>query len=124
MPTVIPVLLLSLALTTASAQDGPPLLSPSLPQAEGLPFSAFLTEAEMRLMFDSLRDAVIAALRGEPYRMPPELAQTLARVQERLMRQGNAAARQMLEMIRKDLDRALEEMKPPAPEPRLEPTRS
>lgn len=122
MPRVVPHLLLSLALATAGvqAQEGQPPASPNLPQAEGLPFSAFLTEAEMRLMFDYLRDAMISALKGEPYRMPPELAHILARVQERLMRQGNAAVRQMMELIRKDLDRALEEMRPPAPEPKLE----
>lgn len=107
---------------SVSAQETPPP-SAQTPQSPGLPFSAFLTEAEMRLMFDYLRDAMIAALRGEPYRMPPELAHTLARVQERLMRQGNAAVRQMMEMIQKDLDRALEEMKPPPPEPKLERTR-
>ncbi|MFN3593655.1 MAG: hypothetical protein ACK4TK_03100 [Thiobacillaceae bacterium] len=111
---------LTLATLPAMAQDALP--PPNPPEAQGLPFSAFLTETEMRLMFDYLRDAMIAVLKGEPYRMPPELAHTLARVQERLMRQGNAAVRQMMEMIQKDLDRALEEMRPPAPEPRLERT--
>lgn len=115
MPKRLPVLVLVLALSAPAA-----VAQEQAPPAQGLPFNAFLTEAEMRLMFDYLRDAMIAALKGEPYRMPPELAHTLARVQERLMRQGNAAVRQLMEMIQKDLDRALEEMKPPAPEPKLE----
>ena len=103
--------------TGAWAADAPPP-----PPAQGLPFNAFLSEGELRLLFDYTRDAMIAAMKGERYRMPPELAQTLARVQERLMRQGNAAVRQMIETIQKDLDRALEEMKPPAPEPKAERT--
>ncbi len=123
MSHVIPVLLLSLTLsiTPVSAQETPPP-NQVPPQTQGLPLSAFLSEAEMRLMFDYLRDAMIAAMKGERHRMPPELTHTLARVQERLLRQGNAAVRQMMEMLQKDLERALEEMKPPAPEPRLERT--
>lgn len=93
------------------------------PAQAGLPLSAFLTEQEMRLMLDYLRDAMLAALRGERYRMPPELAHTLARVQERIMHQGYAAVRQKLEMLEKELSRTLKEMKPPAPEPRPERTR-
>jgi hypothetical protein len=120
MTKLLPALALALGLYTAhTLADEPPAEPPVGP---GLPFTAFLSEAEMRLMFDYLRDAMIAAMKGERYRMPPELAQTLARVQERLMRQGNAAVRQMMEMIQKDLDRALEEMKPPAPEPKAERT--
>jgi hypothetical protein len=119
MPKRSLILALSLALLTSGAQaeDAPP-------PAAGLPFNAFLNEEELRLLFDYLRESMIAAMKGERYRMPPELAHTLARVQARLMRQGNAAVRQLMEMIQKDLDRALEEMKPPAPEPKLERTRS
>lgn len=116
------VLALSLiVLSTAALADDKSLRE--APAQPGLPLSAFLTEQEMRLMFDYLRDALLAALKGERYRMPPELAHTLARVQERIMRQGNAAVRQMLEMLEKDLSRTLEEMKPPAPEPQPERTR-
>lgn len=116
------VLFLSLAVLTscALAADAPPQ---EAPPPVGLPFNAFLSEDEMRLLFDYTRDAMIAAMKGERYRMPPELAHTLARVQERLMRQGNAAVRQMMELLQNELDRALEEMKPPAPEPRPERTR-
>jgi hypothetical protein len=114
-------LLLALSLAVLSsgtlAADTPP------PPTPGLPFNAFLTEYELRLLFDYTREAMIAAMKGERYRMPPELAHTLNRVRERILRQGNAAVRQMLEMIQKDLDRALEEMKPPAPEPKPERTR-
>ena len=116
------VLALSLAILSPAvlAADAPPQEAPPL---AGLPFNAFLSEDELRLLFDYTRDAMIAAMKGERYRMPPELAHTLARVQERLMRQGNAAVRQMMEMMQKDLERALEEMKPPAPEPKPERTR-
>ena len=115
-------LALSLAVLSsgAIAADAAP---PEAPPVAGLPFNAFLTEDELRLLFDYTREAMIAAMKGERYRMPPELAHTLNRVRERIMRQGNAAVRQMLEMIQKDLDRALEEMKPPAPEPKPERTR-
>ncbi len=116
-------LVLALSLTVLSstvlAAEAPP---PDGPPPAGLPFNAFLSEDELRLLFDYTRDAMIAATKGERYRMPPELAHTLARVRERLMRQGNAAVRQMMEMMQKDLDRALEEMKPPAPEPKAERT--
>ncbi len=115
------ILGLSLAVLTSAAMaaDAAPQ---EAPPSAGLPFNAFLSEDELRLLFDYTREAMIAAMKGERYRMPPELAHTLARVQERLMRQGNAAVRQMMEMIQEDLDRALEEMKPPAPEPRPERT--
>ncbi len=75
----------------------------------------------MRQLFDYLRDAMLAAMQGERLPMPPELAHTLAQMRERLLRQGNAAVRQMLEMLQKDLDRPLEEMQPP-PEPKAERT--
>lgn len=116
------VLALSLALLSPAAlsADTPPQESP--PQA-GLPFNAFLSEDELRLLFDYTRDAMIAAMKGERHRMPPELAHALSRAHERLMRQGNAAVRQMMEMLQKELDRALEEMRPPAPEPKQERTR-
>lgn len=120
MTQLLYALTLALGLHTAHVlADEPPAPPPGGP---GLPFNAFLSEEELRLLFDYTRDAMIAAMKGERYRMPPELAHTLARVQERLMRQGNAAVRQMMEMIQKDLDRALEEMKPPAPAPKAERT--
>lgn len=109
-------LLLALSLALPAHAETPP------PPAEGLPFSAFLTEEEMRLLFDYMREAIIAAMKGEEYRMPPELAHKLAKMQQRLMEQGNAAVRQMMEMMQRELDRALEELKPPPAPPRPERT--
>ncbi len=112
----LPVLILALSLYPAHVlADAPPAQPPI---GQGLPFNAFLSEGELRLLFDYARDAMIAAMKGERHRMPPELALALARVKERLMRQGNAAVRQMLEMMQKELDRALQDMTPPPPEPR------
>lgn len=98
--------------------------APKTPPIAGLPFSAFLSEDEIRLLFDYMRDATLAAMKGEHYPMPPELAHALDRVRGRLMRQGNAAARQMMEQLQDALDRALEEMRPPAPEPGVQGIRS
>lgn len=117
------LLALSLAVLSPAAVAADTPTQEAQPLA-GLPFNAFLSEDELRLLFDYTRDAMIAAMKGERYRMPPELAHTLARVQERLMRQGNAAVRQMMELLQKELDRALEEMTPPAPEPKVERTGS
>lgn len=113
---------LLLALSLAVLSSGT-VAADTPPPPSGLPFNAFLTEDELRLLFDYTREAMIAAMKGERYRMPPELAHTLERVRGRLMRQGNAAVRQMMDMLQKELDRALEETKPPAPEPVPERTR-
>lgn len=115
----LPALLLAISLALPAHAETPP----PPPPAEGLPFSAFMSEDDMRLLFDYMRDAIIAAMKGEEYRMPPELAHKLAKIQQRLMEQGNAAVRQMMEMMQKDLERALEELKPPPPEPVPERTR-
>lgn len=120
MTKLLNALTLALCLHTPHVvADAPPAQSPAGP---GLPINAFLREDELRLLFDYARDAMIAAMKGERQPMPPELRHALARAQERLMRQGNAAMRQMIEMIQNELDRALEEVKPPAPEPQTERT--
>ncbi len=94
-------------------------------EGEGLPFSAFLSEDEMRLLFDYMRDAIIAAMKGKEAGMPPELAFKLSVLRQRLMKEGNAAVRQLMWMLREELDRALDELpQSPPPPPRTERTRT
>lgn len=96
--------------------------APAKPATEGwgLSISKFLTEDEMDMLFDYLRDAFIATVLNDPEEasMPPELAFKLAILRQRLIREGDAAVQQLTQALQKEVDRALLEYQlkqPPQP---------
>ncbi|MCO5761342.1 MAG: hypothetical protein NHG36_07500, partial [Chromatiaceae bacterium] len=48
--------------------------------------------------------------------MPPELAFKLEILKQRMLREGDAAARQLLQSMQKEMDRALQEYNQPLPQ--------
>ena len=93
----------------------------------GLPFSNFLSEDEMGMLFDYLRDSFIATMRNDPEgaSMPPELAFKLEILKQRMIKEGDAYVRQLMQSMQQDLDRALQEYNqqlPQHPQPPAPPT--
>jgi hypothetical protein len=96
--------------------------SPAKPATNGwgLSINKFLSDDEMDMLFDYLRDAFIATVRNDPEEasMPPELAFKLAILRQRLIREGDAAVQQLMQALQKEVDRALLEYQlkqPPQP---------
>lgn len=92
-----------------------PVQPPAVEATPGLPFSAFLSEDEMRMLFDFMRDAIIAAMKGEEASMPPELAFKLAILEQRLIKEGNAAVQGLMLLLQQEIDKALKQPPPPPP---------
>ena len=112
--------------TTPPAAENTPSAPPP---AGGLPFAAFLSEDEMRDLFDYFRDVFIAQMKGEePPLLPPELTFKLEILKKRMHKEGNLAVQQLLRALQKEIDRSLREQRNPAPglepPPTLERTRS
>jgi hypothetical protein len=105
------------------APNPPPANPPS--QGWGLSISSFLSEDEMDMLFEYLRDSFIATMRNDPEgaSMPPELAFKLEILKQRMLKEGDAAVRQLMQSMQEDMDRALQEYnqqlpqhpQPPAP---------
>jgi hypothetical protein len=102
----------------------PPVDQPAPAKPEsggwGLSISDFLTDDEMDMLFEYLRDAFIATMRNDPEEasMPPELAFKLAILRQRLIREGDAAVQQLMQALQKEVDETLREylqQQPPQP---------
>lgn len=110
----------------AYAQEASPERQETRPETRSLPFSAFFSEAELRDLFDYLRDAVIAHMKEEaPPALPPELLFKLEVMKQRMLREGDLAVRMLLLTLQRELERARLEMERRARErqapPRNEP---
>jgi len=101
------------------------------PQGWGLSISSFLSEDEMDMLFDYLRDSFIATMRNDPEgaSMPPELAFKLEILKQRMLKEGDAAVRQLMQSMQEEMDRALQEYnqqlpqhpQPPPAQPQTQP---
>jgi len=100
-------------------QNGQPAPAPGL----GLPFSNFLSDDEMGMLFDYLRDSFIATMRNDPEgaSMPPELAFKLEVMKQRMLKEGDAYVRQLMQSMQQELDRSLKEYNQQLPQHPLPP---
>lgn len=89
----------------------PPAPDQPAPEGRGLPFSDFLSDDEMGMLFDYLRDSFIAAVRNDPdgASMPPELAFKLEILKQRMLKEGDAAVRQLMQSMQQELEQTLQE---------------
>jgi hypothetical protein len=105
--------------------------APPAPEKKGMSINDFLSDDETRMLFDYLRDAFIATVRDddEEVSMPPELAFKLAILRQRMLREGDAAARLLMQAMQQEMDRAIREYQrlqtpaPPVPYPPEPPAR-
>ena len=70
---------------------------------------SFFTEEDIRTLLDFMRDAALAAAKGETVTLPPELAFKLAILRKRLEKESGAALGTLKEELDRQLDRALRE---------------
>jgi hypothetical protein len=111
-----------LLLATPFAAAAPP---PAAEEPPWPPETSPFAEDDLRLMFDSLRDAFIDSLRGQRAQPSPELRDRMEELRRKLEGEANVILREMLQGMQRDLDRALEELRQrqPPPEPKPERTR-
>jgi len=100
-----------LAVPAPGMREVVPDTTPTNPAKRSLKLSDFLSDDEMGMLFEYLRDAFFASLRGneEEAVMAPELAFKLSILRQRLIREGDAAARQVMLALQKEVERALAE---------------
>jgi hypothetical protein len=125
------------AQSNGTQAPSPPPANPQAPanppsQGWGLSISNFLSQDEMDMLFEYLRDSFIATMRNDPEgaSMPPELAFKLEILKQRMLKEGDAAVRQLMQSMQEDMDRALQEYnqqlpqhpQPPAPPAQPQPT--
>jgi hypothetical protein len=114
------LLLTFLGATLPARAQGNGAPVPATPPAEqvapakpgwGLSISNFLSDDEMDMLFDYLRDSFIATMRNDPEgaTMAPELAFKLAILRQRLIKEGDAAVQQLMQALQKEMDRAQRE---------------
>jgi hypothetical protein len=129
--TIVPGLLLVLTLGMAScvlAADNDSPTSP--PAANGTPqvatppsptlsdlgrsLRSYFTEEELDLLFQYMRDSVVAAFKGEEVTLPPDLSFKLEILLVRMKKEGGHYMDNLIRQLEKDLERNLKEkLKPP-----------
>jgi hypothetical protein len=76
----------------------------------------YFTEDELKLLFEYMRDSVIASFKGEEVSLPPDLAFKLEVLLVRLKKEGGHYMDNLIRQLEKDLERNLKEkLAPPAP---------
>lgn len=97
--------------TTPPAADAPS--SPTLSDL-GRSLRTYFTEEELDLLFQYMRDSVIAAFKGEEVTLPPDLSFKLEILLVRMKKEGGHYMDNLIKQLEKDLKRNLEEkLKPP-----------
>jgi hypothetical protein len=96
-----------------TAQPAP--ASPSLSDL-GRSLRNYFTEDELTLLFEYMRDSVIASFKGEEVSLPPDLSFKLEILLVRLKKEGGHYMDNLIKQLEKDLERNLKEkLKPPEP---------
>ncbi len=118
-------LLLALILGTApvaradeapAADAAPPAATPPSPTLSDLGRSlrSYFSEEELDLLFQYMRDSVIAAFKGEEVTLPPDLSFKLEILLVRMKKEGGHYMDNLIKQLEKDLERNLKEkLKPP-----------
>lgn len=89
--------------------DAVPDAATATPPRRSLSLSEFLSDDEQGMLFEYLRDVFFASLSGdeEEASMAPELAFKLSILRQRLIREGDAAARRLVLALQKEVERSL-----------------
>ncbi len=87
----------------------------------------YFTEEELNLLFEYMRDSVLAAFKGEEASLPPDLAFKLEVLLARMKREGGHYMDNLMRQLEKDLERNLKQKlkekmaEPPQTAPALSP---
>ncbi len=112
----------------ASVKKQPPAPSPTPPAAKEAPPGPTLSdlgkslrntfsEEEIDLLFQYMKDSVVASFKDEEVVLPPELAFKLEVVLARLKRESAVYMDRLIRQLEEDLKRSLKEKLTPPPEP-------
>jgi len=85
-----------------------PPTSPTLSDL-GRSLRNYFTEDELNLLFQYMRDSVLAAFKGEEVSLPPDLAFKLEVLLARMKREGGHYMENLMRQLEKDLERNLKE---------------
>jgi hypothetical protein len=85
-----------------------PIPSPTLSDL-GRSLRNYFTEDELDLLFEYMRDSVIAAFKGEEVTLPPDLSFKLEILLVRMKKEGGHYMDNLIKQLEKDLERNLKE---------------
>lgn len=74
----------------------------------------YFTEDELDLLFEYMKESVVAALKGEEVHLPPDLAFKLEILLVRLQKEGGRYMDNLIQQLERDLKRTLKEKLAPA----------
>jgi hypothetical protein len=98
----------ALAQAPGKAPAGNAAASPTLSDL-GRSLRSYFTEEELELLFQYMRDSVIAAFKGEEVALPPDLAFKLEILLVRMKKEGGHYMDNLIRQLEKDLERNLKE---------------
>jgi hypothetical protein len=102
----IGLLMAGMSAMAAAADESPLGPAPGLYDS----LKSFITEDDIRTLFDFMREAALAAAKGETVTLPPELAFKLAILRKRLEKEGGAAMNGLKSELDRRLDEALQDL--------------
>lgn len=112
----------------APAPVAPPSTTPSSNEPSGPTLSDlgrslrnYFTQDELDLLFDYMKESVVAAFKGEEVYLPPDLAFKLEVLMARMKKEGVHYMDNLMRQLESDLKRSLKEKLTPAPLPGQEP---
>jgi hypothetical protein len=92
----------------AAPDAATPSASPTLSDL-GRSLRSYFTEEELDLLFEYMRDSVIAAFKGEEVTLPPDLSFKLEILLVRMKKEGGHYMDNLIKQLEKDLERNLKE---------------
>jgi len=103
------------ATATAAPSSGPTLSD------LGKSLRNYFTQDELDLLFDYMKESVVAAFKGEEVYLPPDLAFKLEVLLARMKKEGVHYMDNLMKQLESDLKRSLKEKLAPPPPPGQEP---
>ncbi|MCP5278393.1 MAG: hypothetical protein H6935_08520 [Thiobacillus sp.] len=106
--------------TVPQPEAATPVAGPSLSDL-GKSLRNYFTEDELDLLFEYMKESVVAAFRGEEVYLPPDLAFKLEILLVRMQKEGGMYMDNLIQQLERDLKRSLKEkLAPPQPTPPAE----
>jgi hypothetical protein len=118
----VPVVPAAPATPAAPAQPPQPLAVEAPPAGPtlsdlGKSLRNYFTEDELDLLFEYMKESVVAAFKGEEVTLPPDLAFKLEVLLVRLQKEGGMYMDNLVQQLERDLKRSLKEKLLPPPQP-------
>lgn len=100
--------------TPPAPADGSQAATPAAPPSPtlsdlGRSLRSYFSEEELDLLFQYMRDSVIAAFKGEEVTLPPDLSFKLEILLARMKKEGGHYMDNLIKQLEKDLERNLKE---------------